>query len=200
MRERNKNFGFFRLAVGGLVACLTAGEGLAQERPPPERRDTTRAVRLGDIVVRGTASAPAKSPSFTDVRIEVAKIARRDPVTVSDFARLVPAAHIQTNSRGETLIYLRNAGERQVGVFLDGALLAQQSKTAAEARRRCADYRLRLARLQLPKDRNAAVDTLTRAIRQGATRDQVEQAGLRALLNAPRVEVAFDRAKRLERQ
>ncbi len=30
---------------------------------------------------------------------------------------------MQTNSRGETLVFLRNAGERQVAVFFDGALL-----------------------------------------------------------------------------
>ena len=31
--------------------------------------------------------------------------------------------HLQTNSRGESLIYLRGAGERQVSLFFDGALL-----------------------------------------------------------------------------
>ncbi|GIV60525.1 MAG: TonB-dependent receptor [Rhodothermaceae bacterium] len=30
---------------------------------------------------------------------------------------------MQTNSRGETLLFLRNAGERQTAIFLDGALL-----------------------------------------------------------------------------
>ena len=50
-------------------------------------------------------------------------IVRQDAAVVADLARLIPAAHIQTNSRGETLVYLRNGGERQVGVFFEGALL-----------------------------------------------------------------------------
>ena len=42
---------------------------------------------------------------------------------VSGLMNLVPSASLQTNSRGETLVFMRNAGERQVAVFLDGALL-----------------------------------------------------------------------------
>ncbi len=56
-------------------------------------------------------------------RVSLAAIARADASSVAGLARLLPSAHVQTNSRGESLIYLRNAGERQVGVFLDGALL-----------------------------------------------------------------------------
>jgi iron complex outermembrane receptor protein len=42
---------------------------------------------------------------------------------VSELASLVPATHVQTNSRGQTILYFRNAGDRQVGQFFDGALL-----------------------------------------------------------------------------
>ncbi len=51
------------------------------------------------------------------------RIERTDARSAADVLRRAPAALVQTNSRGETLVYLRNAGERQVGVFLDGAPL-----------------------------------------------------------------------------
>ncbi|MEM1094403.1 MAG: TonB-dependent receptor [Bacteroidota bacterium] len=56
-------------------------------------------------------------------RIGLADLARMDAAAVHEVARLIPSAHVQENSRGETLMYLRGAGERQVAVFLDGALL-----------------------------------------------------------------------------
>lgn len=43
--------------------------------------------------------------------------------TVAESARRVPSAHVQTNSRGEALVYLRGSGERQLVVTLDGAPL-----------------------------------------------------------------------------
>ena len=56
-------------------------------------------------------------------RIPVAGALARDPGTVADLARLVPSAVAPTNSRGETLLYVRGAGERQTAVLLDGAPL-----------------------------------------------------------------------------
>lgn len=35
----------------------------------------------------------------------------------------LPSAHIPTNSRGESILFLRNAGERQVGLFFEGAAI-----------------------------------------------------------------------------
>ncbi|MEL6615476.1 MAG: TonB-dependent receptor, partial [Bacteroidota bacterium] len=43
--------------------------------------------------------------------------------SLAESARRVPSAHVQTNSRGEALIYLRGSGERQLVVTLDGAPL-----------------------------------------------------------------------------
>ena len=53
----------------------------------------------------------------------VAGVLTRDPTVLADVARLVPSAVAPTNSRGETLLYLRGAGERQTAVLLDGAPL-----------------------------------------------------------------------------
>ena len=83
------------------------------------QRDT---VKLGNVVIAAVADGPAAT-TYTSMRVDLAKIVRRDAAVVADLVRLIPAAHIQTNSRGETLVYVRNAGDRQVGVFFEGALL-----------------------------------------------------------------------------
>ncbi len=82
--------------------------------------DSLDEYELGEVVV-GTASATV-APS-TLQRIPLAAIDGLDAVDVAQTARLIPAAHVQTNSRGESLVYLRGAGERQVALFFDGALL-----------------------------------------------------------------------------
>ena len=100
------------LALFGLLAPI--GPANAQE-------DSIPRFRLGAIEVR--VARDVATSSFTSERITLAEIESRDATAVADIARLVPGAHVQTNSRGETLIYLRNAAERQVGVFFNGALL-----------------------------------------------------------------------------
>lgn len=102
--------------VAGILSSAHAGLATAQQ-------DTVPVIRLGEIVVEAAAGATSRATVHTVRRVELAKIAMLDAAVVSDFARLIPAAYIQTNSRGETLIYLRNAGDRQVGVFFEGALL-----------------------------------------------------------------------------
>ena len=87
------------------------------------QQDTTiRMAELGEIVI--TVAADARpATAYTFKRVDLVKILKLDAAVVADFGRLIPGAHIRTNSRGETLVYLRNAGERQVGVFFNGALL-----------------------------------------------------------------------------
>ncbi len=84
--------------------------------------DSLQQYELGEVVVGGGAASEPAAPS-TLQRIPLAQIDQLDAPSVAEVARLVPAAHVQTNSRGETLVYLRGAGERQVALFFDGALL-----------------------------------------------------------------------------
>ena len=84
--------------------------------------DSLKEYDLGEVVVGGGRDAATSSPS-TIQKIPLAAIDRIDAASVAEVARLIPAAHVQTNSRGETLVYLRAAGERQVALFFDGALL-----------------------------------------------------------------------------
>lgn len=121
----------FLVAFGVLTADL---ECLAQDEAKP---DTVRLVRIGDslhvfsdtttffhpgAVVVGSRAARHRSAN-TVQRIGLAAVERSDATSVSQLARLIPSAHVQTNSRGESLLYLRNAGERQLAVYFDGALL-----------------------------------------------------------------------------
>lgn len=78
---------------------------------------TATAVALSEAVV-STALAPVGT-----LDIPVAGALARDPATLADVARLIPSAVAPTNSRGETLLAIRGAGERQTAVTLDGAPL-----------------------------------------------------------------------------
>ena len=104
------------LLVCGVLAWIV-GEAARAQVPA----DSLREYDLGEVVVGG-GTAERTAPS-TLQRIPLAALVRLDAASVADVARLVPAAHVQTNSRGETLVYLRAAGERQVAFFFDGALL-----------------------------------------------------------------------------
>ena len=80
-----------------------------------------QAYELNEITVGGVQER--RTDVATVQSVPLASLAREDAAAAADVARLIPAAHVQTNSRGETLVYLRGAGERQVAVFFDGALL-----------------------------------------------------------------------------
>jgi iron complex outermembrane receptor protein len=121
----------FLVAFGVLTADL---ECLAQDEAKP---DTVRLVRIGDslhvfsdtttffhpgAVVVGSRAARHRSAN-TIQTIGLIAVERSDATSVAELARLIPSAHVQTNSRGESLLYMRNAGERQLAVYFDGALL-----------------------------------------------------------------------------
>ncbi len=85
--------------------------------------DSLSHYELGEIVVSLQDSSTVTSPVSTMQRVRLADIAQSDVASIDYVFRRVPSAHLQTNSRGESLIYLRGAGERQVSIFFDGALL-----------------------------------------------------------------------------
>ena len=101
------------LFVWGETARAQTNEGA--------ERDSLLSYDLAEIVVQG--SERQRASVATMQRVALAGIAQTDAASVDRVVRLIPAAHVQTNSRGETLVYLRNAGERQVALFFDGALL-----------------------------------------------------------------------------
>lgn len=95
---------------------------VAQVQPATAPQDSLLSYDLAEIVVGGVSGIQNQEVAAHQ-RIGLAQLARIDAASVEQVARLIPAAHVQTNSRGETLVYLRNAGERQVALFFDGALI-----------------------------------------------------------------------------
>ncbi|PSQ91749.1 MAG: hypothetical protein BRD30_02975, partial [Bacteroidetes bacterium QH_2_63_10] len=81
-----------------------------------------REYSLNEIVVEDQRQE-TETAVTTVQRVDNAAIETQDAADVSELAELVPATHVQTNSRGQTILYFRNAGDRQVGQFFDGALL-----------------------------------------------------------------------------
>ena len=100
-----------------LFLSLVAGPLYAQTQ------DTLRHYTLGEIVVGSDSVARERHHVATSQRVGLAAIAQSDAASIDRVLRNIPSAHLQTNSRGETLVYLRGAGERQVAVFFDGAQL-----------------------------------------------------------------------------
>ncbi len=63
------------------------------------------------------------APAETWNTVPAARVHRSDARSAADVLRRAPGALVQTNSRGQTLVVLRNSGEREVTVFFDGAPL-----------------------------------------------------------------------------
>ncbi len=99
-------------AMGASHVCAQSGT---------KEADSLRTYRLSEIVVGGEVSSVRSMETVR--RISIASIVKEDASSAAELVRLIPSAHLQTNSRGESLIYIRSAGERQVAVFFDGALL-----------------------------------------------------------------------------
>lgn len=79
--------------------------------------------RLNEIIVDARYSRYSPNNPSTVQRISAAEIERQDVATVADVARLLPASYVGTNSRGQTILYLRNSVDRQTAQFFNGALI-----------------------------------------------------------------------------
>lgn len=104
-----------------IVWTMGWGGQVVQAQAGSSPRDSLLSYDLAEIVVGGGDEQIQEASALQ--RIGLAQLAQIDAASVEQVARLIPAAHVQTNSRGETLVYLRNAGERQVALFFDGALI-----------------------------------------------------------------------------
>ncbi len=109
------------LVVGLSPLVLQAQEPAKQDTVFLYEVRTDTIYALGEISIRGEKT-DRRSPVSTQ-KINLAALEQADTRSASGVLRLVPGAVVQTNSRGEDLIYLRSAGERQTGVFFEGAPL-----------------------------------------------------------------------------
>ena len=81
--------------------------------------DTIRVYRLGEIVTEGSKGSQKIQPTKIK-EIKYHEIKEQDAVNMQDLNAIIPGGFIQTNSRGESLLYLRGAGERSIALFFDG--------------------------------------------------------------------------------
>ncbi|MFH1050225.1 MAG: TonB-dependent receptor [bacterium] len=84
--------------------------------------DSIKTYRLGEIILEsGKINKSLLTTSVND--FQYYRIQKTDASSISDLGKYIPSGLIQTNSRGETLLFLRGSGERQLGLFFDGVLL-----------------------------------------------------------------------------
>ncbi len=101
----------FGVAVAFLFAPLAAEAPFDQDP------------QLETIFVTAPAREPLGPISETHHSLNEARIESFGAASSAEIVRRLPSAQIGANSRGETLVNLRSAGERQVMVFFDGAPL-----------------------------------------------------------------------------
>lgn len=82
-------------------------------------KDTVRVYKLGNINITGSPYKSLISKSNIN-NIDYSTIQKTDAISLSELQILMPSGRIKTNSRGEYLLFLRGAGERQLGLFFDG--------------------------------------------------------------------------------
>ena len=85
------------------------------------KEDSLKTYELGDIISSGKNVKNIKSTTIK--KVYKFELENSNATSLSEMETLIPSANIVTNSRGESLIYLRGASDRQTGVFLNGALL-----------------------------------------------------------------------------
>ncbi len=84
-----------------------------------QEADTLITSRIEEVTVDAVRTPDWKPVIKIDHRI----IDNKDGVSIDELGNSLPSSKIQTNSRGESSIYIRGAGERQIMLFFDGVPL-----------------------------------------------------------------------------
>ncbi len=83
------------------------------------QKDSVKTYKLNEITVKSGFLLEPK----TVIEIGGKEIEKSDAATISELGKFIPSIKLQTNSRGESLFYLRGSGERQLSLFFDGVPL-----------------------------------------------------------------------------
>lgn len=84
-----------------------------------QTKDSVKTYNLNEISIE--ADKELKTKIIID--IDAKELEEADALNLSDVGRLIPSVKVQTNSRGETLYYIRGGGERQITLLFDGVPL-----------------------------------------------------------------------------
>jgi len=87
-----------------------------------KQKDSIRVYTLGDINVMDSYVNPKITKSNIN-SLDYFIMQKTDVVSASELQMYIPSGRIRTNSRGESMLFLRGAGERQLGLFFDGVPL-----------------------------------------------------------------------------
>jgi len=85
-----------------------------------ERKDSLKSYRLGEIEIYESKSQISKISKASVVDVPYYILQSTDVLSASELQMYLPTGVIRTNSRGESMLFLRGAGERQLGLFFDG--------------------------------------------------------------------------------
>jgi len=94
----------------GVLAFALNAQGVADS--------IVKTYNLGEISVTGFKIEELAVPQIT--KIDFIELRKSDALDLSQLQKNIPSGRIRTNSRGESILFLRGAGERQLGLFFDG--------------------------------------------------------------------------------
>lgn len=109
------------LVLLGLVLLGLVLLGGVEATAQPTPADSMRTYELAEIVTVGEREAEAEVGTMR--ALPFAALQASDAPTVAEAIRLLPSTHVTTNSRGETLVYVRGTDARSTPLYLDGALI-----------------------------------------------------------------------------
>ncbi|MFP4368497.1 MAG: TonB-dependent receptor plug domain-containing protein [Candidatus Kapaibacterium sp.] len=101
-----------------MIPVFILGFGLLAAKPAA-KPDSLKIYSLGQVTVteefevKTVLESPLKTNNYYVIQ-------NSDVISVADFELYIPSGRIRTNSRGESMLFLRGAGERQLGLFFDG--------------------------------------------------------------------------------
>ena len=109
----------FGVMLGFCIAPASApASALASDGPS----DVSLDLPVDEIIVSGGRLGGAQASAVV-FALDQSEIGDSRAPSLSGLLRRAPGASVQTNSRGESLVYLRGAGERQTAVFFGGAAI-----------------------------------------------------------------------------
>lgn len=112
-----------QLAVLSVAIAAVNTQVFASESEGTHTEPARQERLLETVLVTGNQSQAKKVASETQYFLSAEETDLIRGISSEDLIAKLPSANITTNSRGETLVNIRGAGERQLAVFFNGALV-----------------------------------------------------------------------------
>lgn len=106
-----------------LCIAALAVMSLTSAKASESEADTLKTYRLGAITVTDDRLETKNIREAKFSQVKYYELQRSDAASLNEIKAFIPTANTRTTSMGETQLYVRGAGDRQLGLYLDGALL-----------------------------------------------------------------------------